>query len=135
MALEVRACGLAAQNGDNREKDELKTIVGHMEADYDDLHKWYADDFQFHKKLALMTHNPLFPAFLEPLIQATSLAGRRGLHTAFAQGPAGWRGAAQAHTRRGGKGRPRLGRKAMAAICRPIWTISQTETERREQCI
>ncbi len=69
MALEVRACGLAAQNGDNREKDELKTIVGHMEADYDDLHKWYADDFQFHKKLALMTHNPLFPAFLEPLIK------------------------------------------------------------------
>ena len=69
MALEVRACGLAAQNGSDQEKEELRTIVKHMEEDYEDLHKWYADDLQFHKRLALMTHNQLFPAFLGPLIK------------------------------------------------------------------
>ena len=69
MALEVRACGLAAQNSDAREKRALKEIVRNMEKTYEDLQKWYASDFKFHRALSSMTHNPLFPAFLEPLIR------------------------------------------------------------------
>lgn len=68
MALEVRACGLAAQNCDDRERTALKRIVQNMEKDYSSLHQWYDNDFKFHQALSAMTHNPLFPAFLEPLI-------------------------------------------------------------------
>ncbi|MCL1854163.1 MAG: FadR family transcriptional regulator [Clostridia bacterium] len=68
MALEVRACGLAAQNSNGQEKITLQKIVQKMEKDYADLHQWYAIDCKFHQALSAMTHNPLFPAFLEPLI-------------------------------------------------------------------
>jgi hypothetical protein len=48
MALEVRACGLARkrrQPGKGRTENDRRAYGG----GYDDLHKWYADDFQFHK--------------------------------------------------------------------------------------
>lgn len=79
MALEVRACGLAAQNGTAREKAALRAIVQSMEQDYADLGKWYADDSQFHRTLSAMTHNSLFPAFLEPLITQIFTPGDEGL--------------------------------------------------------
>lgn len=68
MALEVRACGLAALNGTAAEKAKLQSIVQDMKRDYQQLAKWNAYDRKFHSFLAKMTHNTLFPAMIKPLI-------------------------------------------------------------------
>ncbi len=68
MALEVSGCRLAAQNCTNEEIEDLSNIVKDMENDYKNLDKWYEDDSKFHVLLANMTHNSLFPAFIEPMI-------------------------------------------------------------------
>ena len=67
MALEVRACGLAAQNATPQQKKELRLIVEDMGKNFEDLVKWKRDDMRFHRCLAQMTNNALFPAFIEPL--------------------------------------------------------------------
>ncbi len=67
MALEVRACGLAAQNGTPKQKSDLRLLVEDMEKNLDDLATWKKDDLRFHRRLAQMTQNALFPAFIEPL--------------------------------------------------------------------
>lgn len=68
MALEVRACGLAALNGTEAEKAKLEKIVEDMKLDHEDLDKWNAYDRKFHSFLSKMTHNVLFPAMIKPLI-------------------------------------------------------------------
>ena len=68
MALEVRACGLAAVNGTEEEKIKLAEIVQNMERDYNNLDKWNKHDRKFHRALAKMTHNALFPAMITPMI-------------------------------------------------------------------
>ncbi len=67
MALEVRACGLAAQNASAEQKAHLRRIVEDMEKNFENLAQWNKDDLEFHRCLAEMTHNALFPAFIEPL--------------------------------------------------------------------
>jgi len=67
MALEVRACGLAAENASAMQIEELRLIVDGMEKNFEDLASWKKDDLKFHRCLANMTHNALFPALIEPL--------------------------------------------------------------------
>lgn len=68
MALEVRACGLAALNGTPEEKARLQSIVENMKNDYRQPDKWIEYDRKFHSHLSKMTHNSLFPAMIKPLI-------------------------------------------------------------------
>ncbi|MDO4308359.1 MAG: FadR/GntR family transcriptional regulator [Eubacteriales bacterium] len=68
MALEVRACGMAAVNAEAGEVEILKQLIAKMEQNYSDNIMWSKYDYQFHEKLAEMTHSTLFPVFLRPLI-------------------------------------------------------------------
>lgn len=68
MALEVRACGLAAQNATPEEIEKLQTLLDDMERSYEDSGLWAQFDYDFHILLARCTGNVLFPVLLEPLI-------------------------------------------------------------------
>lgn len=70
MALEVRVCGLVAQNATDEDITKLWGLLDDMERDYQDVELWFAHDLAFHGILADMTYNSLFPAFLQPLITA-----------------------------------------------------------------
>jgi len=68
MALEVRACGLAAKFASKEDLQVLHTLIANMELNYEDRKLWTQYDGEFHEALAQMTKISLFPAFLHPLI-------------------------------------------------------------------
>lgn len=68
MALEVRACSLAAKFADEQDIERLHTLVEEMEQNYRDDALWTKYDMEFHEALAQMTRVSLFPVFLKPLI-------------------------------------------------------------------
>jgi len=68
MALEVRACGLAAVNSDREGVDKLHALIKKMEKDYADNRLWAQYEFKFHIQIAEMTRTNMFPIFLRPLI-------------------------------------------------------------------
>ncbi len=68
VALEVQSCGLAAVNATDEELVRLDQLIERMEQEYRDGQLWSKHDYNFHKELAVATHNKLFPEFLRPLI-------------------------------------------------------------------
>lgn len=68
VAIEVRACSLAAENITETELLELQQILQQMVAEYRDYQRWLQLDREFHVAIAAATHNSLFPEFLKPLM-------------------------------------------------------------------
>lgn len=68
MALEVRACGLAAEHADEADINLLQDLLGKMERDYRNDDLWPEYDYEFHELIAKMTGISLYQAFLRPLI-------------------------------------------------------------------
>jgi len=71
-AIEVTACGLAAEHADQPHIDKLETIIANMRAHQSDVRRWTKEELAFHFTIAEATKNPLFPCFIEAL--ATGLA-------------------------------------------------------------
>ena len=93
MALEVRACGLAALNGTPEEKAKLQSIVENMKNNYRQPDKWNEYDRKFHSHLSKMTNNSLFPAMIIPLISLI-FPNSETNHASFSE-EAIWRGLEQ----------------------------------------
>lgn len=69
MALEVRACGLAAENASQENIVQLKELFDAMERSYQDSKLWAECDYAFHETIARSTGNVLFPEFIRPLLR------------------------------------------------------------------
>lgn len=67
FALEVYACGLAAEKAEELDVTELEKIVEDMENSNNDAIKWAENDLRFHIKIAQMTGNPLFKSIIKSL--------------------------------------------------------------------
>lgn len=68
VAIEVKACGLAAENITADELETLKTVLNDMERDYRSHSLWTKHDYLFHEIIATATHNSLFPEFQRQLM-------------------------------------------------------------------
>jgi GntR family transcriptional repressor for pyruvate dehydrogenase complex len=68
MALEVRACGLAAEHADKEGIEKLKKLLLKMECACSDGKFWAKNDMEFHLQIALMTKLSLMSVFLQSLI-------------------------------------------------------------------
>jgi GntR family transcriptional repressor for pyruvate dehydrogenase complex len=68
MALEVRSCGLAAENADEEGIETLRELFKKMEKCCGDGEFWAEYDFEFHMQIAAMTKTSLMQIFLRPLI-------------------------------------------------------------------
>ena len=67
FALEVDACGLAAERVTDEEIAALECIIAQMQENIDDVVQWVSLDWEFHSQIAKATHNPLFRSFIKPL--------------------------------------------------------------------
>lgn len=71
-AIEVTACGLAAERAEPAHIEKLDAIIVNMRAHQADVRRWTQEELTFHFTIADATGNPLFPCFIEAL--ATGLA-------------------------------------------------------------
>lgn len=70
FALEVTACGLAAERMLDDDIEELENIVEEMRNNIQKVDDWVDLDLKFHTKIAKSTKNPLFYSFIKPLAGA-----------------------------------------------------------------
>jgi DNA-binding FadR family transcriptional regulator len=66
-AIEVTACGLAAEHAEQEHIERLETILANMRAHQSDVRRWTQEELAFHFTIAEATKNPLFPCFIEAL--------------------------------------------------------------------
>jgi DNA-binding FadR family transcriptional regulator len=66
-AIEVTACGLAAEHAEPTHIRTLETIIANMRAHRADVRRWTHEELAFHFTIAEATKNPLFPCFIEAL--------------------------------------------------------------------
>jgi len=69
QAIEIAACGLAAENHTNEDIEIMKNILKEMEAAYEDHKAWCSFELDFHLAVAKASGNPLFFAFLSSISQ------------------------------------------------------------------
>ena len=67
LAIEVKACGLAAENISEEEIKKLQGIIDLMRMEIDDLEKWAEAELQFHLSIAQASRNKLFYSFISPI--------------------------------------------------------------------
>jgi GntR family transcriptional repressor for pyruvate dehydrogenase complex len=67
LAIEVKACGLAAEKINKDEIMELEEIISLMKQDIDDVGKWAEEELQFHLLIAKASKNKLFHSFINPV--------------------------------------------------------------------
>lgn len=67
LAIEVKACGLAAENADETELKYLEEIINRMKLDVEDLELWAKEELEFHMTIAKASKNVLFYSFISPI--------------------------------------------------------------------
>ena len=67
LAIEVKACGLAAEKINADEIIQLEEIIDLMKQDIEDVSKWAEEELQFHLLIAKASKNKLFYSFINPI--------------------------------------------------------------------
>jgi len=67
MSIEVQIAGYAAEQADDDEISELRRISAQLRVPPDDIDQPAVADVEFHRQLALMTHNELFLIMLDSI--------------------------------------------------------------------
>jgi DNA-binding FadR family transcriptional regulator len=67
LAIEVKACGLAAEKADEAELKYLEEIINRMQLDVEDLELWAKEELEFHMTVTKASKNVLFYSFISPI--------------------------------------------------------------------